>query len=306
MTHPAVSLENVVKSYGQHIAVNNLSLKVPSGSIYGFIGPNGSGKTTTIRMILHIIFADSGIIEVLGRQETRAANDCIGYLPEERGLYKKLTVRRQLAYCARLKGMSGSDIYKSINSWLERMDLTKWENKNIETLSKGMMQKTQFIAAALSMPELLILDEPFTGLDPINLEIIRDAILELREKGTTVILSTHDMTMAEKMCDFIFMIYRGKKVLDGTLSSIKEKYQSNTIRVQYSGGNTLNPDNIPGVTALRDHGSYFEIQTTNDPQMILQTVAKLGQIELFEIVRPSLHDIFIRIASPEKEIDLDD
>lgn len=306
MVHPAVSLENVVKCYGQHIAVNNLSLKVPSSSIYGFIGPNGSGKTTTIRMILHIIFADSGRVEVLGRQETRAANDSIGYLPEERGLYKKLTVRRQLAYCARLKGMSGSVINESIDRWLERMDLTAWKNKNIETLSKGMMQKIQFIAAALSGPELLILDEPFSGLDPVNLDIIRDAILELRENGTTVILSTHDMTIAEKMCDFIFMIYRGEKVLDGTLSSIKESYQTSTIRLRYSGENTLNLDEIPGVTAVINRGSYNEIQTTTDPQMVLQAVAKIGQIELFEIARPSLHDIFVEIASPEKEVDIDD
>ncbi len=306
MANSAVSLENVVKCYGQHIAVNNLSLKVPSGSIYGFIGPNGSGKTTTIRMILHIIFPDSGSVEVFGRQETRAANDSIGYLPEERGLYKKLTVRRQLAYCARLKGMSGSAINESIDRWLERMDLTGWKNKNIETLSKGMMQKTQFIAAALSGPELLILDEPFSGLDPVNLDIIRESILELRENGTTVILSTHDMTIAERMCDFIFMIYRGEKVLDGTLSSIKESYQTNTIRLRYRDENTLNLDKIPGVTAVNNRGSYNEIQTTDDPQLILQAASKLGEIELFEIARPSLHDIFVQIASPEREIDTDD
>lgn len=306
MTHPAVRLENIVKFYGQHMAVNNLSLSVPSGSIYGFIGPNGSGKTTTIRIILHIIFADSGIVEVLGCQETRAANDRIGYLPEERGLYKKLTVRRQLAYCARLKGVSGSDVNKLINAWLERMDLVEWKDKNIETLSKGMMQKTQFIAAALSAPELLILDEPFSGLDPINLEIIKEAILELRENGTTVILSTHDMTLAEKMCDFVFMIYRGKKVLDGTLSSIKKSYGSNIIRLRYSSEINLDLSKIPGVTNVRNHGEYYEIQTTNDPHIIMQTVTRLGQIELFEIARPSLHDIFMQIASLENELDTDD
>ncbi len=300
MTDTAVSLKNVTKAFGPHTAVNNLSLDVPTGSIYGFIGPNGSGKTTTIRMILHIIYADSGIIEVLGRQETRAANDHIGYLPEERGLYKKLTLRRQLAYCARLKGMPGPSINKSINRWLDRMNLSDWSDKRIEVLSKGMMQKAQFISTAISRPKLLILDEPFAGLDPVNLEIIREAILELREKDTTVILSTHDMALAEKLCDFIFMIYHGEKVLDGSLTSIQKTYRKNTVHLRYRGATDVNLPNLPGVTAVHKHRQYHEIHTDSDPQIILETVSKHGQVELFEIARPSLQDIFMEIAKPDK------
>jgi ABC-2 type transport system ATP-binding protein len=221
---PAVRLTNVTKTFGAHTAVRGLTLTVPTGCTYGFIGPNGSGKTTTIRTILHIFHPDSGEVEVLGERSTRAANDRIGYLPEERGLYKKMTVRRVLAYYAALKGMARADAAREIEKWLAKMGLSEWGDKKVEALSKGMAQKIQFIAAVVARPELLILDEPFSGLDPVNLEVIRTAILELRAAGTTVIFSTHDMAMAETMCDFIFMIYRGNKVLDGTLADIQRSY----------------------------------------------------------------------------------
>lgn len=301
-TNPAVRLANVTKTFGNHKAVDDLSLEVPPGSVYGFIGPNGSGKTTTIRMILHIFHQDQGEIEVLGTRTSRAANDRIGYLPEERGLYKKMPVRRVLMYYATLKGLDGATARSSIDSWLERMALQDWANRKVEVLSKGMAQKIQFIASVIANPDLLILDEPFSGLDPVNLEVIRKAILELKQQGTTIIFSTHDMAMAEKMCDFIFMIYKGKKVLDGTLDSIQSAYCEDTIRLRLNGGS--NPlSGLPGVKAVRDMGQYQEVRYGGDPQELLQKLAAKTRVNLFEVTRPSLNDIFIRIASPDAKED---
>ena len=232
----AVQLSEVSKSYGDHLAVDQLDLQVPAGSIYGFIGPNGSGKTSTIRMILQIIHPDSGTVEVLGQRGVRSANDQIGYLPEERGLYKKMTVGKLLAYYASLKGMPKRAICPAIDQWLDRLGLSDWKKAKIEALSKGMAQKIQFISAAIANPKLLILDEPFSGLDPVNAEVLRAEILRLREAGTTVIFSTHDMSTAETLCDSLFMIHRGKKVLDGTLTSIQDKFGADTIRLRAAPG----------------------------------------------------------------------
>ncbi len=294
---PAVRLTNVTKTFGAHTAVNQLSLTVPTGCTYGFIGPNGSGKTTTIRTILHIFHPDSGEVEVLGERSTRAANDRIGYLPEERGLYKKMTVRRVLAYYAALKGMSRTDTAQAITHWLAKMGLSEWADKKVEALSKGMAQKIQFIAAVIAKPELLILDEPFSGLDPVNLEVLRAAILELRAAGTTVIFSTHDMAMAETLCDFIFMIYRGNKVLDGTLADIQRSYGEDTIRVSCAGGAEL-LRGLPGVELVRDLGQSQELRHP-DPQALLRDLAQRTTVRHFEVTKPSLHDIFIRIAQPD-------
>jgi ABC-2 type transport system ATP-binding protein len=292
-----VSIRGVTKTYGSHRAVSDLSLDVPEGSLYGFIGPNGSGKTTTIRMILRIIHPDEGEIEVLGHSAASAANDQVGYLPEERGLYKKLTVRRMLNYYAALKGMTSGDIKQEMHYWLERFELSAWANKKIETLSKGMSQKVQFIASVIARPKIIILDEPFSGLDPVNLEAIRAAILELQQKGTTVIFSTHDMTVAEKMCNFIFMIYKGDKVLDGSLSQIKSKYGSDSVHLQWSGSQRQLQE-IPEVGKIIDMGAFQEIQLNGDPQKLLSQLVNLGEVTHFEIAQPSLHDIFIRIAGP--------
>ncbi len=294
----AVRLTHVTKTFGAHTAVEDLSLEVPTGSVYGFIGPNGSGKTTTIRMILHIFHPDSGSVEVLGTATSRAANDRIGYLPEERGLYKKMTVKRVLTYYAGLKGMTTADARASIDTWLERMNLAEWANRKVEVLSKGMAQKIQFISAVLARPELLILDEPFSGLDPVNLEVIHEAIVELRQRGTTIIFSTHDMATAEKMCDSIFMIYKGRKVLDGTLDSIQSKYGEDTIRLRLNG--SVDPlKGLEGVTHVRDRGRYQEVRYAGDPQELLRALVAKTEVRLFEVTRPSLHDIFIRIARPE-------
>src|SRR6516225_4533055 len=247
----AVQLDHVTKTFGPFTAVDDLSLQVPTGTIYGFIGPNGSGKTTTLRMIMHILHPDSGNITVLGERSLRAANNRVGYLPEERGLYKQMKVRDVLRFYAELKAFRRSQA--AIDSWLERMGLTDWADQKVETLSKGMSQKVQFIATVVAQPELVILDEPFSGLDPVNAQVLREAVLSLRREGATVIFSTHDMAVAEKMCDFIFMIHKGRKVLDGTLEAIQETYGSDTVRVQLDG-NGVSLSDLPGVMRATDFG----------------------------------------------------
>jgi ABC-2 type transport system ATP-binding protein len=199
----AIEIRGVSKTFGQHLAVNDVSLQVPEGSIYGFIGPNGSGKTTTIRMIMNIILPDRGEITVLGRHGTNAAREDVSYLPEERGLYKQMQVRRLLRYYGRLKGKSARELEPVITRWLDTLGLASWADKRIDQLSNGMAQKVQFIASVVSQPKLLILDEPFSGLDPVNAESLRDAVLDLRRQGTTIVFSTHDMGAAEKLCDRI-------------------------------------------------------------------------------------------------------
>lgn len=298
----AVSLTQVAKRFGSHQAVDDLSFQVPAGSIYGFIGPNGSGKTTTLRMILRIIEADTGRIEVLQNSNAHANNDRVGYLPEERGLYKKMTVQKQLAYYASLKGVSRLQAKQDIDQWLKRMDLTDWQNHKIETLSKGMAQKVQFIAALINRPDLLILDEPFYGLDPVNLEVLRAAILDLHRQGTTILFSTHDMVTAERMCDYILMIFKGRKVLDGTLESIQKNYATDTIRLKIDGQRNI-LDHIDSIERIIDQGNYQEITFNGDPQILLKTLAEKTTVKHFEICRPSLHDIFLRIAGPDAEKD---
>jgi ABC-2 type transport system ATP-binding protein len=288
----------VTKTFSGHTAVADLSLDVPSGSIYGFIGPNGSGKTTTLRMVMHILHPDCGEITVLGQNTFDSANDRVGYLPEERGLYKQMKVRELLRFYAELKGSRGSG--PAIDDWLQRFDLAAWADKKIATLSKGMSQKVQFIATVIAQPELVLLDEPFSGLDPVNSEVLREAVLGLKRAGTTVIFSTHDMAVAEKMCDYLFMIYRGKKVLDGTLEAIQEEYGSDTVRVQLEG---VGGDwqSLPGVTAVRDLGRWQELRLERgaDSQSLLAELMRRGRVLHFEVTRPSLHDIFVRIARPE-------
>ncbi len=295
-----VEIENISKTFGTHVAVNGLSLSVPQGSIYGFIGPNGSGKTTTLRMIMHIYHADrgSGHIRVLGQETFDAANDRIGYLPEERGLYKKMKVRDILRFYCELKGRR--DFKDLIDPWLDRMDLAQWGNSRVDTLSKGMAQKVQFISAVIAEPELVILDEPFTGLDPVNTDVLREAVLDLRRKGTTVIFSTHDMRVAERMCDFIFMIFKGRKVLDGTLESIQDAYGQDTIRIRVEGDG-FDPRGLTGVEKVTDFGRLQELRISpdTDTQDVLTALMQHGRVAHFELTRPSLHDIFVRIAAPE-------
>jgi ABC-2 type transport system ATP-binding protein len=295
---PAIVLRNVTKRFGGTVAVDNLSLQVPAGSIYGFIGPNGSGKTTTLRIIMHILLPDEGEIEVLGSRDTAAARDQVSYLPEERGLYKKMTVRRLLRYYGRLKGRPPSEIDAAITDWVNRMELPGVLDKPIEAMSKGMSQKVQFISAVISKPSLLILDEPFSGLDPVNAQVLKDAVLEMRQRGTTVVFSTHDMSTAEKMCDRIFMIFRGKKVLDGTLHDIQEQYGADTVRIRTAGGVPVLAG-LSSIEAVNDFGQVQEVRLKGSPQDFLQQLASRTTIYHFEVTRPSLQDIFVRIARPE-------
>jgi ABC-2 type transport system ATP-binding protein len=300
----AVVLEGVTKTFRQHVAVDDLSLGVPAGSIYGFIGPNGSGKTTTLRMIMRILEPDRGSLRVLGRDPADAGGgdailDRVAYLPEERGLYKQMKVRDVLRFYAELKGCRNSG--PLIDAWLERMDLSAWAGKKVEALSKGMSQKVQFIATVVARPELVLLDEPFSGLDPVNAEVLREAILDLRRDGATVIFSTHDMAVAEKMCDFIFMIYKGRKVLDGTLEAIQDAYGSDTLRVHLEG--PAGPlDEVPGVVKATDFGRWQELRLApgTDSQEVLARLMRLGRVRHFELTRPTLHDVFVRIAGPHE------
>ena len=293
----AILLEQITKRFGSHVAVNDLSLRVPAGSVFGFIGPNGSGKTTTLRMILHILLPDSGRIEVFGDPRTDIARGKIGYLPEERGLYKKMKVRRLLRYYGQLKGKPLKDIDIEINRWIDRVGLSAWLDKPIEALSKGMAQKVQFVSALVSRPELLILDEPFSGLDPVNAEVLKDAILEVRRQGTTIVFSTHDMAVAERMCDRICMIFRGEKVLDGTLDEIQSEYGTDTVRVKVDGPVDL-LRSLPGVTGVNDYGQLQELRFSGNPQALLSALVARVPVRHFEVSRPSLHDIFVRIARP--------
>jgi ABC-2 type transport system ATP-binding protein len=296
----AVDIHEVTKTFGSHTAVDNLSLAVPPGTVYGFIGPNGSGKTTTLRMIMRILHPDRGDIRVLGESSLKAASDRVGYLPEERGLYKQMKVRDVLRFYALLKGCRNSKA--AIDDWLERLGLADWADKRVAALSKGMAQKVQFIATVVARPELVLLDEPFSGLDPINAEVLREAVLDLKREGTTVIFSTHDMSVAEKMCDFIFMIYKGRKVLDGTLEAIQDTYGSDTVRVRLEEGANGLAD-LPGVVKVTDFGRLQELRLARDTdaQQVLASLMTRGQVRHFELSRPSLHDIFVRIAAPELE-----
>lgn len=293
----AIRLTNVSKRFNGVTAVDDVSLAVPEGSIYGFIGPNGSGKTTTLRMIMHILLPDAGGIEVLGRADAAAVRDSVSYLPEERGLYKNMPVRRLLRYYGRLKGRTIAELDPEIDAWAERLGMAGWADKKIETLSKGMSQKVQFAAAVVSKPSVLILDEPFSGLDPVNAEALKDAVLEMRRRGTTVVFSTHDMATAERMCDRIFMIFLGRKVLDGTLEEIQSEYGFDTVRLRTAGG-AASLAGLPGVQTVNDYGQMQEVRLSGDPQRFLQALASRCAVHQFEITRPSLHDIFVRIARP--------
>jgi len=297
MNSLAVELHGVSKKFGSHQAVYPMDLSVPTGSIYGFIGPNGSGKTTTMRMILRIYKPDTGSVTVLGSDNGNCADDRVGYLPEERGLYRRMTVKRVLRYFAKIKGLRRPDA--SIERWLTELGAKDWHKKRIDQLSKGMAQKIQFISAVVANPKLVILDEPFTGLDPVNMEVLRDAVLRLRDAGTTVIFSTHDMGMAEEMCDRVCMIFQGNKVLDDSLEQIGHQYGEPRLRVRLSNREQL-PLSLSGVLERIDRGRSTDLVLAKDANRreILQSLMAVGDVEHFEMVKPSLHDIFISIAKP--------
>ena len=293
----AIEIRGVTKSFGGVRAVDDLTLGVPTGSTYGFIGPNGSGKTTTLRMILNILLPDRGEVVVFGDASTRTSRDRVGYLPEERGLYRKMKLKAQLRYFGRLKGRHRRDLDPFIDASLERLGLAAWADKPIEALSKGMAQKAQFVAAIVGRPDLVILDEPFSGLDPVNADILRDAVLDLKKSGTTIVFSTHEMSAAEQLCDRIFMIFRGRKVLDGTLEEIQSAYGFDTVRLRTEHGAAALAG-MADVVSVTDRGRTQEVRLAGDPQQFLARLAARTRVDYFEVARPSLHDIFVRIARP--------
>ena len=306
----AIELSQVTKRFGKQTAVDSIDVSVPEGSIYGFIGPNGSGKTTTLRMILRIYQPDEGTVCVLGQTTGKAADNRLGYLPEERGLYKRMKVRDVLTYYARLKGCY--DCKPQIDYWLERLGATQWAGKKVDALSKGMAQKIQFISAVVAKPQLVIFDEPFSGLDPVNLESLKSAVLSLRQSGTTIVFSTHDMDMAEKMCDTIFMIFNGKKVLDGSLDSIQSLYPADRVRVKIEyfpadgSQNQFGEAAVPDVEGISDiqftgHHHTFRLQRPERIQEVLSELSAQRVVSHFEVIKPSLHDIFVQIAKPSEE-----
>ena len=278
--------------------MDSVDLTVPRGSIFGLIGPNGSGKTTTMRLVLRIYQPDAGNVTVLGQSGGSTADDRVGYLPEERGLYRRMSVRNVLRYFAKLKNVSHADTV--IDEWLERMGALDWKKKKIDQLSKGMAQKIQFIVAIIAKPELVILDEPFSGLDPVNLDLMRQTVVELRDSGTTVIFSTHDMGVAQEMCDHVCMIHQGRKVLDGTINSIRDSHGRCRLRVGMQESNPL-PDKMVGVTSIDQDGEYsiLQLEDESDRPGVLKQLTELGDIRHFETFRPSLHDIFVSIANPD-------
>src|SRR5437660_7234913 len=252
-TKPTLVLDHVSKSFGDFTAVSNLSLQVKPGRVFGLIGPNGAGKTTTIRMIVNITVPDSGSIELLGQRMTTALQDRIGYLPEERGLYKKMKVGEQLRFFAELKDVTGKEADARIDKWLAKLQLSDWKEKRTKELSKGMQQKVQFITAVIHDPDLLILDEPFSGLDPVNVEVMKETILEQKAAGKTIILSTQQMEIAEKLCADGCMINKARKVLDGRLREIRRSFSRNAVALQFEGGDGLLND--PALVAnIRQNG----------------------------------------------------
>jgi ABC-2 type transport system ATP-binding protein len=290
-------LDNICKAYDSKVAVDSLSLSVPKGAIYGILGPNGAGKTTTIRMIMDIIAPDSGSIEVEGRKTEGNFKNRIGYLPEERGLFKKMTLLEVITFLAQVKGWDRTRINQAIDPWLEKMSLSEYKLRKVEELSKGMQQKLQFITTLIHQPELIILDELFSGLDPLNIELIKGILLDERRRGTTILFSTHVMEQAEKLCDFICLINRGKKVLDGSLADIKTKFGKNSIQVEMEGDGSFVRE-IAGVESVSEFNNYIELKLAHeaDSHAILKQIADRVNVRRFEMMSPSLYGIFIEVA----------
>ena len=298
---PAIRMTGVTKTFGQMTAVADLDLEVPRGGLYGFIGPNGAGKTTTIRMIMSILFPDAGDLSILGRGSALDAKDRIGYLPEERGLYKRMKVRPFLRYLARLKGADGPDLDRRIAAALGQVGLDGVESKRCDELSKGMSQKVQFVAATIHAPDLLILDEPFSGLDPVSMRMLRDLILEEHRRGATVLFSTHVMPQAEEICEHVIMVHEGRKVLDADLGEIRNRYDPRSIRFE-----PLDPEAdaselaaIAGVERLRKEDRTIEIllRAGTDPTDAMRRILDATPAARIELARPRLEDVFVDLVA---------
>jgi len=295
----AVVLERVSKSFGDARAVDALDLVVPTGQIAGFIGPNGAGKTTTMRMILSILVPDSGALRVLGQPRATDCQDRIGYLPEERGLYKKMRVGAFLAYMARLKGVRDKDLRGNIERWLARLELEGAYGKRCEELSKGMQQKVQFAAAVLHEPDLLVLDEPFSGLDPVSGSVLRELVLEQHRAGRTILFSTHRMQEAQQLCDHVFMIHHGKKVLDTSCAALEASGDGRAILVELEGDAGVEAlERLPAVENVARAGRALRLALREgaDPAAVIREIAAAARVRRVEVVRASLEEIFLRLA----------
>ncbi|MEM7248134.1 MAG: ATP-binding cassette domain-containing protein [Acidobacteriota bacterium] len=295
----ALEIDGVTKRFGAHVAVDDFNLSVPQGSIYGFLGPNGAGKTTTIRMVMSIFMPDSGRLTVLGQDDPSAVKDRLGYLPEEKGLYKKMKARELVTYFGTLKGLNQKEAHDKAGALLEKHGLGEWLDKRCEALSKGMGQKVQVLATLIHEPELVILDEPFSGLDPVNTEKLRDLILEMKADGKTVIFSTHVMEQAEQLCDFVVLINKGQKVLDGPLAQVRRS-EGRAVQLDYEGDASFLRSH-PGVVRVNDAGQTAEIflEDGSDPQELLKAAMQHVQVRRFDLTEPSLHEIFVRAVGDD-------
>ena len=295
---PILQALNVRKAYAAHVALDGVSLDIPERSIFGLLGPNGAGKTSLIRIITQITGADEGEIRIRGEKLNPSHIGQIGYLPEERGLYKKMKVGEQLLYLSRLKGLSRADATQRIKTWLTRLELKPWVEKNVEDLSKGMQQKVQFIATVLHEPSIIILDEPFSGFDPINANLIKDEILALREKGATIIFSTHRMESVEELCDSIALINRSRKVLDGSVRDIKNAFKNQTYEVEGKGRLMVtHPDFEVLEHKDRENGHFYDVirlHAGTTPNDLLRYLIGNVEVHSFRELIPSINDIFIR------------
>jgi ABC-2 type transport system ATP-binding protein len=299
----ALSAKNVTKRYTNHLALDEVTLQVPERSIYGLLGPNGAGKTTFIRIINQIINADQGEITIFNEPLQEKHIGRIGYLPEERGLYKKLKVGEQLLYLAQLKGMSRAEALEKLKVWLTRFEIKDWWNKKVEDLSKGMAQKVQFISTVLHEPKLVILDEPFSGFDPVNAQLITEEILAMRDKGATIIFSTHRMETVEELCDHIALINKSKKILEGPKKTIKDAYKSNTFKVEHKGLIKLSDEKyeVQDQHLLEEnlYHSTIRIRGTASPNQLIQDLINQTEIHGFVEKIPTMSEIFISLVKEE-------
>lgn len=297
-----LELNNINKNYGKFKAVDSLSLSVKEGIIFGLLGPNGAGKTTTIRMIMTIILPDDGQVIFRGKERTAEDLNKIGYLPEERGLYPKMKVIDTLLFFGRLKGLTKEVSIERADYWLKRLDIHKWRQNKVQELSKGMQQKIQFITTIISDPDILILDEPFSGLDPINTKLIKDIILELKEKGKAIIFSTHIMEQVEKLCDNIVLINKGRNILDGNLYDIKKRFRKNAFRLFLEDKNNLNIAGIEEIEDIVNKEKYVEVHLKEGAEIhsVLSEILKDNRVDRFEIYEPSLDNIFINVVEEGK------
>lgn len=302
MSEYVLELDKLVKDFDGKRAVNEVSLKLKRGEILGMLGPNGAGKTTTIRMLMNIIAPDSGSIKVLGQHFSEELKNNIGYLPEERGLYRKMKVTETLEFFGELKGMKRDEIKEKGQKLLKKFDLENYSDKKVEELSKGMAQKLQFITTIIHSPELLILDEPFSGLDPMNIELVKDIILEKQKEGISIIFSTHLMAYAEKIVDMVVMINKGSKVIDGYLSEVKSEYGSKFVKVNYEGDSGF-MSSLDYVTNFKDYGKEMEIELADmrNKDRLLKDLISNVSVNSFQLTEPSLNNIFIRKVNESGE-----